>query len=243
MVIDYGLVLKERLISMKYLYETHLHTSKVSACASCSPAEQVRAYKDRGYAGIIVTDHFINGNSTCPKDLPWDEKMIFFSSGYREAQQEGALCGFDVFFGWEYCREGTEFLTYGLSLEFLLAHPDLDKISISEYSALVRKNGGYLAQAHPYRHDPWVKNSFPVDAGLMDGIEVYNASMPAEVNAKALDFARLHQLPQQAGSDSHHSNLSFASGIALNHKARSIFDIIAAIKSKNTELIVPDNYI
>lgn len=226
---------------MKYLYETHLHTSTVSACAASSPAQQVRAYKERGYAGIIITDHFINGNSRCPRDLPWDKKMEFFSSGYTEAKKEGELCGLDVFFGWEYCLYGTEFLTYGLSPDFLLAHPDIDKMTIKEYSVLVRNCGGYIAQAHPFRNASWIKDPFPVDPCLMDGIEVYNAGMPAEVNAKAFDFARLHNLPEQAGSDSHHTDLSVVSGIKLNSKAKSIFDIVDAIKTRSAELIIPNN--
>jgi len=54
---------------MEFLYETHMHTSEVSACAVISAEQQVAAYKKRGYCGIISTDHFINGYSTCPKEL------------------------------------------------------------------------------------------------------------------------------------------------------------------------------
>lgn len=226
---------------MNYLYETHLHTSAVSACASSSPAQQVQAYKEKGYTGIIITDHFVNGNSKCSPNLPWDKKMAFFIAGYQEAKKEGERCGLDVFLGWEYCLYGTEFLTYGLSFDFLLAHPGIDKMTVNEYSALVRKNKGYLAQAHPFRQDSWIKNPWPVEASLMDGIEVYNAKMPYETNAKAYAFARKHNLPVQAGSDSHHIDSSFASGIILNNKAKSIFDIIDAIKTQSVELIVADN--
>ncbi|MDR0293751.1 MAG: PHP domain-containing protein [Oscillospiraceae bacterium] len=225
---------------MKYLYETHMHTSPVSACAASSPASQARAYKRRDYAGIIVTDHFTNGNSGCPPGLPWDEKMAFFASGYEEAKKEGGRCGLDVFFGWEFNVEGTEFLTYGLSLDFLLAHPDMDKLPIRQYSGLVRSAGGYLAQAHPFRTANWIRNPGAVAPDLMDGVEVYNAGIPDEANTKAFDFARLHGLPVQAGSDSHHEILPFSSGIALPKKAESIADIIDAIKTNRAELILPD---
>ena len=46
-----------------FLYETHLHTSEASACANVSGREQARIYRKAGYAGIIVTDHFFNGNT------------------------------------------------------------------------------------------------------------------------------------------------------------------------------------
>jgi hypothetical protein len=214
-----------------FKYETHMHTAPVSNCAVSSPEEQVRAYKDRGYAGIIVTDHFINGNTGCLPCLTWAEKMAFFASGYTRAKKEGDLCGLDVFFGIEYNINGQEFLTYGLSPEHLFENPGMDRMTVAEYSAFVRGNGGYLAQAHPFREAWWIKNPGPAAPRLMDGVEVYNVNMSADVNKKASKFARLHGLALQAGSDSHFAETPVVSGVALNRKAGSIFDIIDAIKS------------
>lgn len=224
---------------MKYLYETHMHTAPSSACAVSTPAQQVRAYKNRGYAGIIVTDHFVNGNSGCIYGLTWAEQMAFFSQGYEKAKKEGQRCGLDVFLGWEWNLFGTELLTYGLSMDFLLTHPKLDMLSIEQYCKLVREHGGYNAQAHPYRRGYWIHDPYPVDPGLIDGIEVFNATMSDENNKKARAFAAQHNLPMQAGSDSHHENTFFTSGIRLDKKAESIFDIIEAIKTGDAELIVP----
>ncbi len=223
-----------------YLYETHMHTSPVSFCAESTPEEQVRAYKDRGYTGVIVTDHFINGNSGCPRGLPWNEAMAFFVSGYEKAKAEGEKIGLDVFFGIEYAMFGTEFLTYGLTPEFLFTNPGIDKLTAEEYSALVRENGGYLAQAHPYRAAPWIRNPYPVNPALLDGVEVYNAGSCDDLsNDQAYEFAFLHNLPMQAGTDSHSADFPYTSGIGLREKAGSIFDIIEAIKTGQVELIVP----
>jgi predicted metal-dependent phosphoesterase TrpH len=232
-------ICRARRRPMMYLYETHMHTSPSSACANCTPAEQVRAYKRRGYAGIIVTDHFINGNSGCPSYLSWEKKIEFFASGYKKAKKAGVSCGLDVFLGWEFNCNGKEFLTYGLTLEFLLANPDIDRLTAEQYSVLARSSGGFLAQAHPYRDGWWIADPNPARPDMMDAVEVYNASMPDDVNAKAREFARLHGLPMQAGSDSHFSGHSFASGIALTKKAKSILDIIEAIKTNQAELILP----
>jgi predicted metal-dependent phosphoesterase TrpH len=224
-----------------YLYETHLHTSAVSACATASPEAQARAYAARGYAGMIVTDHFGIGNCSCPRVLPWEDKMAYFFSGYERARREGAALGLDVYFGWEYCVFGTEFLTYGLDIDFLLAHPALQNLTPEEYSSLVRACGGYLAQAHPYRQDPWVRSPSPVDPRLLDGVEVFNASMPDDINRLAAEFAREHNLPAQAGSDSHREQLPFASGVALRARARSVFDIIDAVKTGTARLLLPQS--
>jgi hypothetical protein len=167
--------------------------------------------------------------------------MAFFTKGYELAGKEGARIGLDVFFGFEFNVNGMEFLTYGLSPDFLLAHPDMDRLSVRQYSDLIRSSGGYLAQAHPYRKAYWIEKSGPVDPSLIDGVEVYNASTidDKSSNARAHAFARLHGLPMQSGTDSHHTGLSFTSGVALPKKAESIFDIIEAIKTGRAELILP----
>ena len=222
---------------MDYLYETHMHTAEVSGCALSSAAQQIVTYKHLGYTGVIITDHFVNGYSRCPKNLPWDKKMRHFVFGYEEAKRAGEKYDVDVFLGWEFTIKGSDFLTYGLDLDFLLSHRGLDKLCIEDYSALVRENGGYIAQAHPYRDEFYIENKFPVDASLLDGIEVYNIMDKNIANAKALAFANEHDLPIQAGTDSHSTGNSFYSGIILRERAKNIHDIIKAIKMNDVTLI------
>ena len=121
---------------MNYLYETHMHTTESSFCSITKAKEYVRIYKERGYTGIIITDHLRTSNfekSSFKYFKPlidWEEKVDFFMEGYRNAEEEGDKIGLDVFLGWEFYAEGSEFLTYGLDEEFLLKHEDLDKLSI-----------------------------------------------------------------------------------------------------------------
>jgi hypothetical protein len=218
---------------MEYLYETHMHTSEVSGCADSSAIEQVYDYKKRGYTGIIVTDHFINGYSTCPRNLPWDKKMVHIVSGYVAAKKAGDECGLDVFLGWEFTVRGSDLLTYGLDLDFLVANPNLDKLSVEAYSTLVHRCGGFLAQAHPYRDAPYIEYKFPVEPQFLDAIEVYNPFEPRKSNEKAFAFAKRHDLPMQVGSDSHNVYAPHYCGIRLRNRAESIFDIIEAIRSKD----------
>jgi len=214
-----------------------MHTSEVSKCGMNTAAQQVRSYKRRGYAGMIVTDHFINGYCACPRHLSWDEKMHFIMRGYLAAKEEGDKCDFDVFLGWEFSYHGLDFLTYGLGLDFLLANPNFDRLEPEDYSRLVRASGGYIAQAHPYRDRSYIVNQTPIAPEFLDGVEVFNSSDPHEINAKAKAFAKKHGLPMQAGSDSHGVDLRLPSGISLRHRAKSIEDIILAIKDSKVELI------
>jgi hypothetical protein len=222
---------------MAFLYETHMHTSEVSACAISSAEQQVSFYKELGYSGIIVTDHFINGYTTCPKKYPWEKKMKYFASGYLKAKEAGDLCGLDVFFGWEFTVRGSDFLTYGLDLDFLLNNPGVDDFGIEKYSTLVRSCGGFLAQAHPYRDAYYIDHKYPVAPYLIDAVEVYNVMDKDEANAKAYAFANANDLPMQAGTDSHRTNGHLYTGIKLREKAKSIHDIINAIKSKEVTLV------
>ncbi|MCL2398706.1 MAG: histidinol-phosphatase [Defluviitaleaceae bacterium] len=226
---------------MEYLYETHVHTSESSRCGQNSAVAQVRAYKKRGYTGIIITDHFIHGYRK-HLYLPWKIKMKHVASGYEAAKKEGIKCGLDVFFGWEFTVDGSDFLTYGLDLDFLFEHTHLAKLSLPEYSNLIRKSGGYIAQAHPYRDKAGKGNKFPVNPEFLDGLEVYNAwdaRNNKNANEKAFAFAQKHNLPIQAGSDSHGINIPIVSGIKLKKKADSILDIIEEVKAKKVELILP----
>jgi len=214
-----------------------MHTSEVSKCARSTAEQQVTAYIELGYTGIIITDHFINGYSNCPEHLPWDKKMLFFTSGYNNAKKAGDKYGLDVFFGWEFTIRGADFLTYGLDLEFLLANPGMDKLDFYEYSALVRKHGGYLAQAHPYRKEYYIEHNYPVEPYLVDGVEVFNAVDTTMANTRSFMFAKEHDLPMQAGTDSHRAGNYKYSGIVLQNKAKSIYDIIKDIKNKNIDLL------
>ena len=48
---------------MGYLYETHLHTCEASKCGRVHGEDYISYMMDKGYSGMIVTDHFFTGNS------------------------------------------------------------------------------------------------------------------------------------------------------------------------------------
>ena len=105
-----------------YLYETHLHTREASACAKNSAQEMVQAAKDYGYAGIFVTNHAWYGNTSVDRSLPWEEWVHGFCAPFYTAKAYGDQIGLSVFFGYESCYQGTEFLIYGVDEELSLIH-------------------------------------------------------------------------------------------------------------------------
>lgn len=116
----------------QFVYETHLHTVETSLCGASPGAEFAHRFKSLGYTGIFVTDHFLNGNTTVPDDLPWDDRFALFCHGYSVTAAAGAQVGLDVFLAWEYSYGWAHFLTYGPGKEWLLANPDMRGIVTSQ---------------------------------------------------------------------------------------------------------------
>lgn len=215
-----------------YLYDTHVHTAEASACASGSAAEMVRAYHSIGYSGLIVTDHFFNGNTAVSSRLPWKRRVDQFCRGYENALEEGAKTGFQVFFGWEYSFHGTDFLTYGLDKAFLLENPDILAWTLREYLSAVRSQGAFVTHAHPFRKAFYI-DEIRLYPDYVDAVEVYNGShSDPSFNDKALVYAQQHDLLQTSGSDSHHADMIFPAGMAFDHELRSISDFIQTVKSR-----------
>ena len=112
-----------------YLYETHMHTNLVSACAWNTPEEMALAAKKAGYAGIFITEHNWRGNSCIDRSIPWPQWIDRMAQSYYNAKKVGDEIGLSVFFAYEagffdLPHHGAEFLIYGLTPEWLKAHPE-----------------------------------------------------------------------------------------------------------------------
>ena len=187
---------------MEYLYETHFHTAEVSPCGSIPAAEAVRAYHDKGYTGIVVTDHY-HGDilNQAGQEASLDEKVEWWMNGYRLARQTGEALGMTILLGMELRFDGhpEDYLVYGISPAFLHAHPLLYTMTPASFSALAREHGLYFGQAHPFR--PGLTRC---DPALLDGVEVFNGNLRHNSHdADAQAFAREHGLLETSGSDFH----------------------------------------
>lgn len=218
-----------------YKYETHAHTAEVSKCATIPATELVRFYKQMGYSGIFITDHFLNGNTTVPRHLPWKERVERYCEGYEKAYAEGRKIGLDVFFGWEYSYLGTDFLTYGLDKAWLLSYPDLLELSVREYCDLARSEGGFIVHAHPFREDYYIDMIRLIPRNV-DAVEVINACRKDFENELADEYADHYGLFKTAGSDNHWGSMKRYSGIQLSRPLLDVDDMIQAIKKGEIEI-------
>lgn len=221
-----------------YLYETHMHTSEASACAANTGAEMARAYKKAGYTGIIITDHFVYGNTAVDRSLPWSRWVEQFCLGYEHAKEEGDKIGLQVFFGWESGYGGPEFLIYGPDKQWLLEHPEIRDATVEEQARLVHEGGGIVSQAHPFREASYIKEirTFPACVDAAEGINASHSSFVKkerhpEYNERALEYARENHLPLTAGSDQHSTEMLWG-GMVFPRRLEDIHDFGRAVLNR-----------
>lgn len=220
---------------MGYKYETHLHTCQASACGRSLGREHVRHYKDLGYTGIFVTDHFYRGNTAIDRAQPWDKWVDAYCRGYEDAREAGEQVGLDVFFGWEESIEGDDYLIYGLDGEWLKAHPEARTWTRRQQFETVHAGGGCVVQAHPFRTRDYISRIHLADK-YVDGVEVANAGNEHFNDVYAYRYASELGTVMTAGSDNHHSTAEMGSegriyGVELEERLTCAQDYARLIRS------------
>lgn len=185
-----------------HLYETHLHTLPVSRCALWSVREAVEYYKNAGYAGIFITNHFIDGNINFPKTASYEEKINFYFSDAEEGIRIGKEIGLPVFTGVEISNWGTDFLVYGLDKAWYIAHPEIYDMNKKELLAMMKEAGALIMQAHPFREAGYIDH-IRLYPRSVHGVEIDNANRTAFENEMARQYALNYDLLPFAGSDNH----------------------------------------
>jgi len=215
---------------MPYLYETHLHTRESSSCGVSRGREYVQKYMDLGYTGIIITDHFFNGNTRADRNLPWKKWVQEYCRGYELTREEGLRRGFDVFFGWEETLDGNDYLIYGLDKEWLMAHPEAACWTPSEQFDEVTRYGGCVVLAHPFR---FVQNINRISHnGYVNAVEAANSGNSQISDALAWAYAKKLKVSATAGSDIHYAadiQRDTVFGVYLDKKMETIADYVSAV--------------
>lgn len=218
-----------------YKYETHLHTFPVSRCADADVKENLEFYKNLGYDGIFITNHFIDGNISIDKQKPYEEKIEFYFSDYENALELGKMIGIKVFCGQELTYKGTDFLVYGLDKNWYLSHPEIIEMGKKDELALMAENGALIIQAHPFR-EKYVEHIrlFPRS---VHGVEIENACRSEEENTMAKLYAKHYGLLEFAGSDNHiGAQQKKLAGICTHDPICDIKDFVNQAKNKETKI-------
>lgn len=187
---------------MNYLYEMHLHTREVSHCGAVGAAEAVKLYSEKGYSGIVVTDHF---HSTVQKPEPqteaeWNAFIDYYLTGYN-ITKAAAPEHFSVLLGMEirFEESDNDYLIYGLTEALLREHVHLYRSSPKKFRTFCDEHGLLFFQAHPFRNNMTV-----VRPEYLHGIETCNYNQRHDSrNDIAAQWAEKFGLKTVSGSDFH----------------------------------------
>ena len=224
-----------------YLYETHLHTKLVSKCSSLTPEKIVEMYTKNGYAGVFITDHFLNGNTTVEERFPkatFQEKISAFCESYKEVKRVAGT-SLQVFFGFEYSYRGTDVLVYGWNEERLKTLENIMSMTMKQFCIFCRENGALVVQAHPFREASYIDHIrlFPET----EGVETFNSCRNELCNKLGAFYADAYGKISIGGSDCHHANQPILSGMAFDEKLQSEEDFIEKLRQGKGQIFKKEN--
>lgn len=213
-----------------YKTETHAHTSEGSPCGRMTGEDLVRAYHAAGFHTLFISNHFTARHLSTWGDLPWEGTIDRFLLGYRNAKAVGDELGMHVLLAAEIGFDAApelHYLVYGISEDFLKAHPNLTAMSQEAFYGIAKRHGILMIQAHPYRD-----GNTTVTPETVDGFEVCNPN-PRHDNYSHLAEATAAQyrLYRTAGSDAHRPEDIGQTAMVSAWEIRSVEDYIRLVKS------------
>jgi hypothetical protein len=213
----------------QFKYDTHVHTSEVSECAKVPSGEMVRMYRDAGYHGVVITDHYTGYFFNKSMSKSWEFKIRQYLTGYYNALNEGIKLGLQVIPGMEITFEenSNDYLIYGFDEYFLKKHKELHKLGLKNFKKCIEGRGFMVVQAHPFR---LFMTQTPPE--LLDGVEVYNGNPRHDSrNLLALEYAKKNDLIKLSGSDFHQQQDLARGGILVSKEIRNPLEFVDAIRN------------
>ncbi|MBO5109332.1 MAG: hypothetical protein J6D21_01315 [Clostridia bacterium] len=219
---------------MEHKIELHCHCREVSHCADADTALVAKKYLEAGYSTIVLTNHF-NWDTM----RGWgDETYEAFVTRYVQAAEKLRECLGDkitVLLGMEirFSSNWNDYLVYGMTPEFLHAHPDMLDMDLGSFRQLVNENGMLLFQAHPFRFGMTTTNP-----NYLDGIESHNGHPHHNSNNDIAEaWATKYNLLRSAGSDYHHERDVPTSGVISSHPITTQEELLSLLRSGDFKII------
>ena len=192
--------------------DLHCH-SKYSADTHLEPEEVIQQAIKLNLDGICFAEHY----SMMP-------------SGVLE--KIGIPEGFYVFRGVEISTDHGHLLAYGLrddSWNIWSSHDDLNAFEVMKN---VHRLGGICVPAHPFRGwDSFGEHVFNMEG--LDAIETHNGLNLGDMNEKAIQAARLRNLPSLGGSDCHEKDQVGRAFTEFKNPVHTVEELIEEIKKGN----------
>ncbi len=219
----------------EYKYELHCHTSDVSLCASSRAVDAVKFYKERGFDGIVITDHYSPQTFLFHRALMPQRYIDHYMKGYRRAR---AAAGedFTVLLGCEvrFLFTIDDFLIYGVDEEFLRSAGNMLLMYLKRLFKLCDSKGLILLEAHPFR-----KLRFRHNPKYLHGCEIYNGKdHGTAANANARVWAdKCGFKIRTSGGDFHNCKSTVPGGIITTEPIKTNEDLLRILRSGEYRVI------
>lgn len=219
--------MKEKIFSQyPYRIELHSHTNPCSSCGWVAPAELVRIYAEKGYHGVVITNHLGPDKLRLGKN----EAIAMYIRDYEDANAVAKHYGMAVYLGVELRFEENlnDYLIYGVDENLLNVIYDFVSTDVATFRKEVFLPDSVFLQAHPFR-----SNMVLCNPNLLDGMECLNMH-PRHNSAvgSATQYAYEKKLQIKiAGSDCHVMGEHGLAALRTKVLPKDSFEIASILKS------------
>ncbi len=222
---------KQLLDAYPFRVELHAHCSPASPCGDLPADAVVRVFHDAGYQALALTNHFFPRLSQqILGEMDKEKYLAMYFDNYKAACEEGAKLGMPVWLGAElrWCAQGdSDYLIYGVDEPMLREIFDYLDADAATFVRDCKSEKSFFIQAHPMR-----TNCVPLDAALLDGVEVFN--MHPNHNSRVALTARQYAaagLRVTMGTDYHHPGHHGLCATRFTSLPQDSFALAALLKS------------
>ncbi len=214
--------------------ELHCHSLEISECARVDSYDIIKKFTEAGYTTLVLSNHFNYGTMQYNKATSWENFIDKFFGAYKKlkAEAKGKL---NILLGAElrFNENINDYLLFGITKDFLLAHPDIFDLNPEKLRPILKENGILIVQAHPFRNGMTV-----IRPCFLDGVEVFNGHMGHDSrNEIANAWADKYNLIKTSGTDFHYNDVPANAGILTDTEITSMEQLVEILKSGNYELI------
>lgn len=83
-----------------FKYEMHIHSSPCSGGGD-DIRNHIAALLEKGFSGMVITNHFIRGDTRIDRLLPWKDFVDQYRKDFETGKRIAEDCDFDLLFGIE----------------------------------------------------------------------------------------------------------------------------------------------
>ena len=222
----------------------HVHTAPYSACGGVKGEDMVKLYKDAGFDGIFVTNHYMKWALLEYYGMPLSRAVERFLKGYKIAKEAGDKIGLEVHLGMELSLEVfnepdvvypyCEMLVYGMTEELLRANREIYNFTPKKLYEFCQNNNLFFAQSHPFR-----TKAKRADIKYLMGVEAYNANVRHySDNETAERYADEHKLIKIYSDDFHEPEDVGRAATMFPDDCKEPADYVNALRSGRTRGII-----